>query len=94
MRVFSLIKRPTSLTHLNESCMMMQVRVTLIIDREHLDGGPRLTGIQEKTALVRARLKALIAQEAVKRLGAFGGAEPKLPPFPDGDPVTTLETLL
>jgi hypothetical protein len=66
------------LTHLNESCIMMQVRITLFIDRELLDGAPRLTGMQEKIALVRAHLKALIAPEAVKRLGALGGAEPNL----------------
>jgi hypothetical protein len=49
---------------------------------------------RKKIALVRACLKALIAQEAVKRLGAFGGTEPKLPPFSEGDPVATLETIL
>ena len=36
----------------------------------------QLTGIQEKTALVRAGLQALIAREAGKRLAALGGSQP------------------
>lgn len=62
--------------------MMMQMRTTLIIDQELLDRARQLTGIGEKTALVRAGLKALIAQEAAKRLGALGGGEPKLRAIP------------
>jgi Arc/MetJ family transcription regulator len=61
---------------------MMHMRTTLIIDQELLDRARQLTGIQEKTALVRAGLQALIAQEAAKRLGALGGAEPKLRSIP------------
>ncbi|HXR78179.1 MAG TPA: type II toxin-antitoxin system VapB family antitoxin [Bryobacteraceae bacterium] len=58
------------------------MRTTLIIDDELLDRARALTGIQEKTALVRAGLEALIAREAARRLAALGGSEPKLNPVP------------
>ncbi len=46
----------------------MHMRTTLIIDDALLGQARELTGIQEKTALVRAGLEALIAREASKRL--------------------------
>jgi len=61
---------------------MMHMRTTLIIDDVLIDRARRLTGIQEKTALVRAGLEALIAREAAKRLAALGGTEPQLTPIP------------
>jgi len=60
----------------------MHMRTTLIIDQELLERARQLTGIQETTALVRAGLEALIAQEAAKRLAALGGAEPGLRAVP------------
>lgn len=54
------------------------MRTTLIIDQDLLDQAIRLTGIRQKTALVRAGLEALIAREAARRLAALGGAEPGL----------------
>ena len=60
----------------------MQMRTTLTIDEELLDRARQFTGIEETTALVRAGLKALIAQETAKRLGALGGAEPKVRSIP------------
>jgi Arc/MetJ family transcription regulator len=41
-----------------------------------------LTGIKEKTALVRLGLEALIARESAKRLAALRGTEKKLKPSP------------
>lgn len=61
---------------------MMHMRTTLIIDDVLIDRARRLTGIEEKTALVRAGLEALIAREAAKRLAALGGTEPQLTPIP------------
>ena len=58
------------------------MRTTLIIDDGLIDRARRLTGIEEKTALVRAGLEALIAREAAKRLAALGGTEPQLAPVP------------
>ena len=38
----------------------------------------QLTGVQEKTQLVRLGLKALISHEAAKRLARLGGSDPHL----------------
>ena len=61
---------------------MICMRTTLIIDESLLERAREMTGIQEKTALVRAGLEALIAREAAKRLAAIGGTEPKLRDIP------------
>jgi Arc/MetJ family transcription regulator len=58
------------------------MRTTLIIDVDLLERARKLTGIQEKTALVRAGLEALIAREAGNRLAALGGTQPKLASVP------------
>jgi Arc/MetJ family transcription regulator len=60
----------------------MHMRTTLILDNELLERARALTGIQEKTALVHAGLKALIAIEAGKRLATLGGTQPKLSDIP------------
>lgn len=54
----------------------MHMRTTLIIDDALLEQARRYTGIQEKTALVRAGLEALIAREAARRMAALGGTMP------------------
>jgi hypothetical protein len=41
-----------------------------------------LTGVEEKTSLVRLGLKALIAMESGKRLAKLGGTEKKLERIP------------
>ncbi len=56
----------------------MVMRTTLILDDELVARARRLTGIAEKTALVRAGLEALIAREAGRRLAALGGTMPDL----------------
>ncbi|HXK04249.1 MAG TPA: type II toxin-antitoxin system VapB family antitoxin [Verrucomicrobiae bacterium] len=58
------------------------MRTTLNIDDRLLERARGLTGIQEKTALVRAGLEALIAREAAKRLAKLGGTQPKLTNIP------------
>jgi Bacterial antitoxin of type II TA system, VapB len=37
-----------------------------------------LTGLKEKSSLIREALKALIERESARRLGRLGGAEPDL----------------
>jgi hypothetical protein len=54
----------------------------LIIDAGLIERARELTGIREKTALVRAGLEALIAREAGKRLAALGGTHPKMASIP------------
>jgi len=56
----------------------MHMRTTLNIDDKILENASRLTGIKEKTALVRIGLEALIARESSKRLSRLGGTEKEL----------------
>lgn len=54
----------------------MHMRTTLNIDSQLLEQASRLTGIREKTSLVRLGLEALISLESARRLAALGGSEP------------------
>jgi Arc/MetJ family transcription regulator len=63
-------------------CILMHMRTTLNMDDELVAHARRLSGIREKTALVRAGLEALIARESAKRLAALGGTEPSLRRIP------------
>ncbi len=67
----------------------MHMRTTLILDDTLLDHARELTGIEEKTALVRAGLRALVASESARRLAALGGTEPDLRPIPRRRPEPT-----
>jgi len=58
------------------------MRTTLNIEDELLKKAKRLTGIQEKTSLVRLGLEALIARESGKRLAMLGGTEKNLKQVP------------
>ena len=55
----------------------MHMRTTLIINDELLGKALRLSGLEEKTAVVHAGLEALITRESAKRLAALGGSEPR-----------------
>ncbi len=52
------------------------------IDDALLKKASDLTGVQEKTALVRLGLEALIARESARRLARLGGTEKRLKPIP------------
>jgi Arc/MetJ family transcription regulator len=56
----------------------MHMRTTLNIDDALIQRASRLTGIKEKTALVKLGLEALIARESTRRLAELGGTEKKL----------------
>ena len=58
------------------------MRTTLNIDDELLQQARNLSGVQEKTALVREGLKALIERESARRLARLGGTEPQLEIIP------------
>jgi Arc/MetJ family transcription regulator len=58
------------------------MRTTLNLDEELIEEARKLTGIQEKTALLHAGLEALLAREAARRLAAMGGSEPGMRPIP------------
>ncbi len=59
----------------------MHMRTTLNIDDELLGKASKLTGIKEKTSLVRRGLEALIALESARRLAELGGSEGQLRPI-------------
>jgi len=54
------------------------MRTTLNIEDNLVDKASRLTGIKEKTALVKLGLEALIARESGKRLAKLGGTQKQL----------------
>ena len=58
------------------------MRTTLNIDDKLLADAQRLTGITEKTALVREGLKALVERESARRLARLGGTETQLRSVP------------
>ena len=58
------------------------MRTTLAIDDTLLVKAMVLTGVKERSALVREGLKALIERESAKRLARLGGSEPDLRPIP------------
>ena len=58
------------------------MRTTLNIDDELLAKAAELTGIKEKTSLVKLGLEALIARESAKRLAALAGTEKNLEMIP------------
>ncbi len=55
--------------------MFVCMRTTLNIDEGMLAQASRLTGVREKTALVRMGLEALVAHRSAERLAALGGTE-------------------
>ena len=54
------------------------MRATVALDDELVRKAQELTGVTERTALLRDGLKALIHLEASRRLAAVGGTEPDL----------------
>ena len=58
------------------------MRTTLNIDDQLLAKAQRITGVSEKTALVREGLRALIERESARRLARLGATEPQLKPVP------------
>jgi len=60
----------------------VKMRTTLNIEDRLVDKASKLTGIKEKTMLVKLGLEALIARESSKRLAALGGTEKGLEAIP------------
>lgn len=52
------------------------MRTTLSLDDDLLQAAQELTGLTEKSALVREGLKALVEREAARRLARLGGIGP------------------
>ena len=56
-------------------CINVCMRTTLNIDDRTLEKAAELTGITEKTALVRMGLESLIARKSAQRLADLGGSD-------------------
>jgi Arc/MetJ family transcription regulator len=63
---------------MHKECILICMRTTLNIDDALLARASRLTGIKEKTALVRLGLESVVAHESSRRLAALGATEKKL----------------
>lgn len=67
---------------MHKNSILMHMRTTINIDDKILSRASELTGIKEKTALVRMGLEYLIARESAKRLAKLGGTAKDLRPIP------------
>jgi Arc/MetJ family transcription regulator len=54
------------------------MRTTINLDEQLIEEAQRVTGTQERTALIHEGLRALIARESAKRLARLGGSDPRL----------------
>jgi Arc/MetJ family transcription regulator len=58
------------------------MRTTIALDDDLVERASSLTGVNEKSTLVREGLKALIERESARRLARLGGTEPELEDIP------------
>ena len=58
------------------------MRTTLTIDDDLFETAANLTGVKEKSALMREGLRALIERESARRLASLGGSEPGVAAVP------------
>ena len=58
------------------------MRTTLNIEDDLINKATIITGIKEKTALVKLGLEALIARESARRLAKLGGTQKQLQAIP------------
>jgi Arc/MetJ family transcription regulator len=58
------------------------MRTTVSLDDALIEEASSYTGLQEKSALIREALRALIERESARRLARLGGSEPQLTPIP------------
>lgn len=62
--------------HQQSAALIM--RTTIVIDDALLAKATELSGLHERTAVIRESLKALIERESARRLAKLGGSEPQL----------------
>ena len=58
------------------------MRTTVVLDDDLVRIAEELTGVAEKTALLRIALNALIERESARRLTSLGGTMPHLKNIP------------
>jgi Arc/MetJ family transcription regulator len=62
------------------------MRTTVTLDDELMAKAEELTGIKERSALLRSGIEALIARESARRLALLGGSDPKAEAAPRARP--------
>ena len=70
------------MTDAHRAYIIVHMRTTLNIDAALIREASKLTGVSEKTALVRMGLEALVAKESARRLASLGGTERQLGAIP------------
>lgn len=58
------------------------MRTTVTLDDDLVDRAAELTGIAERSALLRAGLETLVRVESARRLAVLGGSDPDATPAP------------
>lgn len=58
------------------------MRTTLTLDDELLAQAQQISGLKERSQLLREALLALVQRESAKRLAQLGGSEPQLQGIP------------
>jgi len=58
------------------------MRTTINLDDTLIEEARRITGMEGRTALIHAGLRALIERESARRLARLGGSEAQLRPVP------------
>jgi len=58
------------------------MRTTINLDDALLERAQTLTGVKERSALLREALTALIQRESARRLAQLGGSQPDLSSIP------------
>ena len=58
------------------------MRTTIALDDELVARAQAVSGLKERSSLIREALKALIERESARRLAALGGSEPLLEAAP------------
>lgn len=53
------------------------MRTTINLDEQLIREAQRVTGTQERTALIHDGLRALIARESARRLARLGASDPR-----------------
>ena len=65
------------------------MRTTLTLDDNLLAQAHQISGLTERTQLIREALLALVQRESARRLARLGGTEPQLQPIPRRQDATT-----
>lgn len=58
------------------------MRTTIVIDDDLFEDAQRLTGLKDKSAVIRAAVKGYVERESARRLARLGGSAPDIQYIP------------